>query len=463
DQLYRHLPVDQPRWTAATEAARISEGMFGQGIAVADANNDGLDDVYVCNIGRNRLWLNCGDGTFLPADPLLPSEDVWTSSALMVDLDLDGNVEIYDANYVSGEDVFTRLCPVGNKARSCSPLVFQPTPDRLWTGDGGQYRRIDMPSMVGNGLGCVAFALQGNRVPSVFVSVDQQANLFGVVVQTADGWTLEDEAIVRGLAYDADGNAQACMGIATADVNDDGALDLYVTNFYLEYNTLYQQTSFGFEDVTAVSGTAAATKPMLGFGTQFIDVQLDGIADLVVLNGHVDDHTHMNVPEAMPPQLFLGRGGGRFDLVDGPQAGDFFASRRLGRALAKLDADGDGDEDLIAQDLENPVAIVENQTPANRIPVRIELVGVDCDRNAFTAIATLESGDYRQTQQLVAGGGYQAANERQLTFAVPRDSGPLTLTIHWPGGGSESYAALHSGSKYIAIQGQGVHAVGTLR
>ncbi|GIX00149.1 MAG: RNA-binding protein [Pirellulaceae bacterium] len=459
DQLYRHVGSSPPSWSAVTNPARIQEHAFGQGIAIGDVDNDGFDDIYVANIGINALWLNAGDGTFLSATHLFPPHDVWTCSAAMVDFDGDGINEIYDANYVRGDDIFTRLCPAGDQMRSCSPLVFAPEPDTLWQATGEAFNPVPIPTMVGNSLGVVAFRTPPSPHPHAFVSVDQQANLWGTFRSLTSGqWTLEDEAIVSGLAYDADGNAQACMGIAAGDVDDDGDVDLYVTNFYLEYNTLYVQQPHGFIDATAAAGAIAATRPMLGFGTQFLDAQLDGKLDIVVLNGHVDDHTHRQVPQAMPAQLFLGLGAGRFVDTAGKEVGSFFDNPRIGRALALLDANRDGDWDLIAADLEQHAAIIDNASRHVGQPLQIELIGTKASRNAFTSVVTLQSGDFRQSQQLIAGSGYQAANERLLSFAVPPSVHEVSLTVQWPHGGTQPCKSLKPGWRYAIVEGQ-THAI----
>jgi hypothetical protein len=331
--------------------------------------------------------------------------------------------------------------------------------------------------MVGNGMGVVAFLLEDSALPSVFVGVDQQPNLFGTVLSNSDDDSfrieMKEEAIVRGLAYDSGGNAQACMGIAAGDANADGAVDLFVTNFYLEYYTLYLQQQGLFRDATASSNTISHTRPLLGFGTQFLDVQLDGHLDLFVLNGHIDDHSHIGIPEEMASQLFLGSGDGRFTFA--PEAGDYFQTPRLGRALAKLDFDQDGMIDLVGTDLELPVSLVHNESLPSGSFLKLRLVGTQSERNAYCTRAELILTEgqslsnavapavvYRQSQQLVAGGGYQATNERVLHFSVPDKQTEakeldLKLKIRWPSGIVEEHEGVKLGEQYTAIEKQGIY------
>lgn len=466
DQLFRNLSHgEELRFESVTSPTRLEDFAFGQGIAVADVNCDGFDDIYVCNIGTNQLWLNCGDGTFVDGNSLIPADEDWTSSAAIADLNFDGFPEIYDANYVQGNDVFTRLCTVGGKQRSCSPLTFSPTVDRVLTSTAqGGFEAVNCDAMVANGLGVVIFRLADREYPSIFVAADQQANLMGnVSVGSSRGeFEIENDAVVQGVAFDSSGRAQACMGIAAGDANADGEVDLFVTNFYDEYYTLFIQEDGFFTDVTARSGTIGATKPLLGFGAQFLDANLDGLQDLFVLNGHIDDHTHIGIIEQMPPQFFLALGDGKFELVDAESLGPFFSSLRLGRSLAKFDVNRDGLSDLVCNDLEAPVSLIENTSKPVGSSLTLRLVGTKSDRNAFCSEATLvcevDGKPQSQKLQLISGGGYQASNERSLLFTVPINASNLSLTINWPSGNVDTFDNL-TARNYVAVEGRTLTAV----
>ncbi|HBE69768.1 MAG TPA: hypothetical protein DDW52_16605, partial [Planctomycetaceae bacterium] len=262
DEMYRNVASQESRedqeviarkFENVSGPAGIVETGFSQGIAAGDIDGDGFDDVYVCNVGSNTLFLNQGDGTFVDAtSTIVNNSNAWTSSAAIVDFSGDGIPEIYDANYVTGPDVRTRVCQVDGKPRGCSPLVFSPCVDVLHTSNADG-RFVSQPSSIpadalGNSLGVSAFCLAGDDLPSLFVSVDQQANLLlrntGTNKNPAGqraATRFVNEALVGGVAYDASGAAQACMGIASGDVDADGEVDLFVSNFYLEYYTLYRQ------------------------------------------------------------------------------------------------------------------------------------------------------------------------------------------------------------------------------
>lgn len=468
DQLFQGIPSSNEfgiEFNKATQFAMLEDFSFGQGVSTADVNGDGFDDIIVCNIGPNQLWLNAGDGTFWNATSTIDALDAWTVSAAIADLDLNGTAEIYEVNYVEGDDVFTRTCSVGNKPRGCSPLEFQPAEDRILTpSDSGSFVALHSTGeMQGNGLGISAFKMDDNDMPSIFVAVDQEANLFGTVERNdsaaspEDAFTLANDSVLAGMAYDKAGSAQACMGIATGDANNDGAIDLYVTNFYLEYYTLYLQEAGIFRDASAASGTVASTNPLLGFGTQFLDANLDGNQDLFVLNGHIDDHTHIGVPEEMPPQFFLGDGTGRFALQ--PADGNYLSRLVLGRSLTTLDFDDDGRMDVACGDLQSPFSLVRNESTTAGKSITLRLVGTNSDRNAFFTIAKLTAGSYQQQLQLTAGSGYAASNERLLQFSIPAstlaESPAIEVEILWPSGTRETLTELQPGQSYLAIEAQG--------
>lgn len=442
-------------------SAGIHERQFGQGVCVADVDGDGFDDVYVANFGENQLWLNEGDGTFRDANSLFARcPHYWTVSAIAADLDGNGLVEIYDVNYVTGEEVTTLRCMLGGKPRVCPPLVFSPAPQQLWvsTEQGGfeLYNWAPNPQLACNGLGGVAFRTMGEKLPRLFVAVDQQANvLLRVRSEPAhrNGFVLEDEALLTGIAFDKAGQAQACMGIAAGDVDGNGEVDLLVTNFYQESNTLYLQQAGMFNDATLKTGLVGPSRPMLGFGAQWIDADLDGDFDLAVLNGHIDDHSHIGVTEKMRPQFFLNTGNTQFLEYQNEKAGAFFGVAGLGRGLATVDINRDGRLDLIATDLEAPFAILVNQSESRGQSLAIELVGVKSDRNAFFAQVTVSADGFSLSQQLTAGSGYLVSNERMLLFAIPTGKSVVDITIDWPSGIVDHLTTIPVNQRITIVEG----------
>lgn len=466
DRLKRNLgsgkSTEENLFQDVTEWAGVTDQAFSQGVSVGDIDSDGFDDIYVCNFGVNQLWLNQGDGSF--RDGAISIESLpgqWTVSAAIVDLNNDGLAEIYDANYVEGNDVATRRCPIRNLPRACSPLNFPPAKGRLLAVDNqGKFRDV-LSSLfpdslqTGNALGLGIFRIQNQSLPSIFIANDQVAN--SMLVATPDEKSplairFTDTALMSGLAYDGEGRAQACMGVATSDVNQDGTLDLLVTNYFDETNTLYLQESNGvFRDATRSSGLIAPSLKMLGFGAQFLDAQCDGAADLLVLNGHIDDMSHAGMPFRMRSQFFLGDGNARFVEQKADEVGTYFATERLGRALALIDFNRDGRQDFVATDLERPSSLVRNDSyPGNYLTVH--LVGTKSHRDAVGTIVIASAGGTQWTQQLVGGNGYMVTNEKRIHFGLGAVQQVDRIELQWPSGKRETYVNLPANTNWLAIE-----------
>ncbi|QDV27799.1 FG-GAP-like repeat-containing protein [Aureliella helgolandensis] len=454
----------KPKFAHVTLLAGIQESAFGQGVAIGDIDSDGFPDIYVCNFGENQLWLNQGDGTFIDgAKHLADRSTSWTVSAAIADLNGDATTEIYDANYVRGPDVTTRRCLMGGQPRACSPRNFLPAEGRLLAADDhGLFHDVSHQVLAdsvkgGNALGVAVVRLGSERLPSIFVANDQVANLLLTSQpdpQSPLGLRFEDQALLRGLAYDIEGKAQACMGVATGDINRDGAIDLLVTNYHDESNTLYVQQSAGaFRDASLAAGLVAPSLAPLGFGTQCFDAQLDGHLDFVVLNGHIDDMSHMGIPFRMRPQYFSGNSAARFVEGTAEDTGPFFASMRVGRAAALIDADCDGRQDMVVGDLEQPTCLLHNESTSGNF-VSIRLVGVESHRDAIGAQVTVTADGRPWTSQLVAGGGYMASNQRQLHFGLGDASMVERIEIEWPTGMRQQIDNVRSNTHWIAIENQ---------
>ena len=460
DRLFRNL--GDGTFEDVTARSNLAEDRFSQGVAAGDFNNDGFADLYVANVGANRLYINRGDGTFRDASVEAGLDgEAWTTSCLLADLNGDGLADIYDVNYVQGDDVYEKRCLQNGLPRACSPTVFASQPDRFYLnlGDGrfaDRTRAAGLNVAGGNGLGVVAADFDGSGRLSLFVANDQDANFYFLnqAPQAGAAPQFVEQALLAGLAYDAGGKAQASMGVAAGDANGDGRLDLFVTNFYQESNTLYLQDDSGlFSDATAASGLRAASYEMLGFGAQFIDGELDGYPDLVMTNGHIDDFTHQQIPFDMPPQYFRGLGGGKFDQRLAAELGAFFERKSLGRGLARLDWNRDGREDFVVSHLDGPAALLANDSTAAGHYLAVQLRGVKSARDAIGAIVTLEAGGRSRRQWLAAGDGYQASNERKLVFGLAGLARVEKLQIHWPSGLTQEFADLAADQELIFVEG----------
>ena len=460
DRLYRNR--GDGTFEDVTARSLLAEDRYSQGVGVGDFNNDGFPDLYVANIGANRLYVNQQDGTFRDvSEEAGVGGETWTTSCILADLNGDGLCDIYDVNYIQGEGVYERTCPYKGRERSCAPTVFQPQPDRFWLnlGDGRFAEQSETAGLVadfGNGLGAVAGDFDGSGRLSVFVADDQDANLcfFNETAALGEAPKFVERGLLSGLAYDADGKALACMGVAAADANEDGKLDLYVTNFFEESNTLYLQLDGGmFVDATGQSGLQEPSYSMLGFGTQFLDADLDGHLDLVVANGHVENLAFQQVPFKMRPQFFRGLGAGRFQELPPAELGEFFQGEYLGRGLARIDFNRDGLEDFVVSRLDTPVALVANTSTETGHFLALRLHGVQSSRDAVGARVTIEAGGSTRTGWLLGGDGYMASNQRQLIFGLGAAERVEKLNIRWPSGLLQEFADLAADQELIFVEG----------
>ena len=451
-----------------TSSSGIRETGFSQGCSIGDFDNDGFPDLYVANIGANRFYHNNGDGTF---DDLTvvnsTAGDWWTTSCAIADFNGDGYPDIFTVNYVTGKDLFTQPCRMSNGSpRLCAPHDFPAAPDQLFINQGdGRFEDqsatsgIEVPE--GKGLGVVAASLDRSAFPNVFVANDAVPNFyFHNVTPLGGAVRFEERGYLSGLAVDADGQAQACMGVAAGDANGDGRWDLFVTNFRNESNTLYlQQPDGSFTDATRQSGLREPSFAMLGFGTQFLDADLDGWEDLVLTNGHVGNLKHHGVPYEMPPQFFHNLGQGRFVELTPTTVGPFFAGKYLGRGLARIDWNRDGREDFVVAHLKSPVAVVTNQTSESGNFLTVRLSGVESSRDAIGSQVTVVTRERTLVRQLTAGDGYQASNQRQLIFGLGQATAIEHLDVRWPSGQLQSFTQIPVNSEILLIEGNAVATV----
>ena len=453
-------------FTNSTAAAGIGDTGFGQGATVADFDNDGFDDVYLGNIGPNRLYHGNGDGTFtsLTAAESLAG-DAWTSSCAAGDFNGDSLTDLFVVNYIHGDKVFEKICENENVKVTCSPAGFIATEDCLLInlGDGGfedqsTVSGIQRPG--GPGLGVVAAHLDSDDRLDIFVANDQQPNfcfLNQSVPHSAQSH-FREFAVNNGLAFDRDGKSQACMGVAIGHVNSDERLDLFVTNFANESNTLYLSQPNGiFSDATAASGLATPSFPMLGFGTAFLDADLDSRLDLVVSNGHIGDHHQFGQQYRMRPQFFANIGTGSatgFSELTASDVGSYFETELLGRGLAVLDWNRDGRPDFCVSHLDSPAALLTNETADVGHFLAIRLCGVQSCRDAVGTRIRVVADGLTSFFQLTGGGSYMSIGERFVLCGLGDSAQIDELRIQWPSGNIQTFQNPDIDQSLVAVEGR---------
>ncbi len=455
-----------------TASAAVGDTGFGQGVAVGDVNEDGFPDLLVLNYGANTLLINNGDGTFVDAsDRLGANPQDWSTSAAIADLDGDGFSDIAIVNYCAGFEPVTRPCPMKGTevVRSCTPVKFEAAPDLFLQGTpaAGLVDQTEAwgaePAVLGRGLGIVVGSLDDKPGVEVFVANDMTNNHYWSrpKSQPADSgkpFVLVDSAIVSGLGGDDRSQAQGSMGIATGDFDRDGDIDFYVTNFENEYNTYHDQSFPGvWQDRTAKLDLITPTLPLVGFGTEAVDLDNNGLVELIVSNGHVEIFSRDNERSvyAQPLQVFHRGAEGTFEPAAPSMASEYVTTPHVGRALWTLDANRDGLTDFAVTHQTQPVALLINQSQTDADWIAINLAGRSCSRDAVGATVEVACRQEHWMAIQTSGDGYLCSNERTLRFGLG-DIGDATceVKVTWPDGQSETFEGLTANETWLIVQSQ---------
>ncbi len=466
NRLYRNLAGV---FLDVTDGSSLIDRGFSQGLSVGDYNADGWPDVYVANIGENRLYRNNGDGTFRDVTEQCKLEGTgWTTSVAIADLNDDGHADIFEVGYCRGEKPLSQECivPSIGEARSCNPMAFDPEPDRIWAGNGdGTYSDATHwlgPHEEGRGFALVIGDLDHHHPGlETYVANDMTANHYWAKPVDAREFGLSEQAPIRGLAFNRRSMAQASMGIAAADADNDGDIDFLLTHFVDDHNTYYQQYRPGvWSDESQVAGFADSSKPMLAYGTQWIDVDNDGSLEVFIANGDIDDFQFEGRSFRQPAQILKQITQGRWQVMHADPLGDYFAEDRLARAVATLDANRDGLTDLIVTHLFDPVGLLINRSETAARQTRFFLRARSTHRDAIGARIRFTTNFGTFEQQLLAGNGFQCVNEACIVFGVSDAEELEDVQVIWPGGNNESLGNLVAGGDYLVIEGLGASPLG---
>ena len=433
-------------------AAGVDDKGYGMGCAVADYDNDGDQDLYVTNYGRNTLYRNRGDGTFVDATTTAGVQaPQWSTSAAFFDYDNDGHLDLYIANYVDFTIATNKVCggfiqtnaeglrAIGRGTRSyCAPSEYQGVPDVLYHNEGnGAFADVSIQSGIANpagkGLGVLAWDYDEDGDQDLYVANDGVANF---LYQNQGDGTFVDVALQAGVAYNLMGESEAGMGVDIGDCDNDGDFDLFVTNFSHETNTLYRNDAGRFKDVTTVAGLGQPSWRLLGFGTNFLDYDNDGDLDLYVANGHVLDRIALfqpGVEYAQEHQLFRNDGTCRYEDISAA-AGDWFARKQISRGAAFGDYDEDGDLDLLVNNCGGAARLVRNENGNAQNWSTIRVVGRRGNKDAVGARVRLVSGNRSQIRQVRRGSSYLSASDPRLHIGLGSGEAIDLLEVEWPGG-----------------------------
>ncbi len=458
NQLFRQ--IDDSRFADVASTAGVDDLGFGQGVCAGDMNQDGLPDLLVANIGQNRFFINQGDGTFRSGQDLVASQrSDWTSSIALGDLDGDALPELIEVNYLDDPSIFSSPCK--GKDLACTPQRFHAAIDRIYRCDpSGTFSTSDLAEDLSAkpnyGFGIVIANFDRMNGNDVFVSNDGDLNHYWVssAKEKTDGYRLIESAIRTGCNVGVNGVAQGSMGIASADFDRNGFLDLIVTNFHNEPVNLYGLTKAGFfNDVSSKLGLDRSSRDVLGFGTQAGDFDNDGWKDLAVLNGHIYDARYADIPFRMQSQLYRGGQDG-FALKHQPESDSYWGRKQLGRTLVTTDFNRDGKLDLVANHLDQPVAVLQNETDTGNW-LQIELLGVESEREATGALVSVVLGGTTIQEWQIAGDGYMCTNESMIHVGVGSEPNIETIEVRWPSGAVDRIHSVKANQRLHVIEGQG--------
>ncbi|MEC8839977.1 MAG: CRTAC1 family protein [Candidatus Poribacteria bacterium] len=429
-----------------TVSAGISNSNnYGQGAAAADYDNDGDTDLYVTNFGHNKLYQNNGDGTFLEVSKDAGVADPsWSTSATFFDYDRDGYLDLYVVNYVVYSLTASyRKCYDNDIRNYCHPKYFEGSPDQLYRNNGdGTFTNTTKAAEIsdvggpyqGKGLGVVAADFNNDRYPDLYIANDDTPNY--LFLNNGDG-TFIEIGIFTGCAYSNDGIAQAGMGVDTRDYNEDGLLDIFVTNFSYETNALYQNNGDGtFTDVSYRSRLGEESYLSLGFGTNFLDYNNDGYLDLFIANGHISPHIEQTidvVTYAQPNQLFLNNKNGTFTDIS-LESGPHFLEKAVSRGSILGDYDNDGDMDIVVTQLNGPIAFLRNENGNAKNWLRIRTVGTVSNRDGIGTRLTCKVGDNVAIREVRLGSSYLCSQDPRVLLGVSDHESIERIEVHWPSG-----------------------------
>jgi hypothetical protein len=434
------------RFTDVTEKAGLGRVLYGMGAAVGDYDNDGRPDLYVTAFGPNVLFHNNGDGTFTDVTQAAGvRDDRWSTSATFLDYDRDGKLDLFVANYIDFTPAGNKKCFDAVGARDyCRPLVYRSVTDRLWHNDGsGRFKDVTEAAGIlkadGPGLGVVAADFDGDGWLDLYVANDGAANQLWI--NRADG-TFDDQGLLSGTAYNADGLPEGSMGVAAGDVDADGDDDLFVTNLPREAATLYvNQGHASFQDATDAWGLGAPTAPFTGFGTGFFDYDNDGWLDLFVADGAVSNVEALrgqSYPFGERNLLLHNAGGRRFEEVAG-WAGPGLTE--VGRGAAFGDIDNDGDVDVLVTNNNGPVRLFLNQTQPTRpwLTVRLQGGPEENAQGLGARIGLVRRGRPTLWRRAHTDGSYLSASDPRVHFGLGDPAPVDTVIVQWPRGRREAW------------------------
>ena len=445
NRLYRN--DGSGRFDDVTATAGVGDTGYGMGCACGDYDDDGDVDLYVTNVGANVLYVNNGDGTFSDVTAVAGVGDAgWGTSAAFLDIDTDGDLDLFIANYLDWSKEREGDCTVRSQPSYCSPGYYDASArDTLYRNRGaGTFEDVTvaagLETSYGNGLGVAWADFNGDGAIDIYVANDESPNQLWI--NSGNGATFSDEALLFGCAVNYDGVPEAGMGVATVDLENDGDMDLFMTHLRGETNTFYRHDGTFFDDVTPQMGLGPPSLEFTGFGLGFADFDHDGYLDLAVVNGRVERVQPQYDPEdpyAEPNQLYRGRPDGRFEEINA-------LPKRMGnsRGAALGDLDNDGDIDIVVANRDGTPQVLRNEVGSRGQWIQFRVIWRD-GSDALGAEVIIRTDKRPQQRRVAPAYSYCSSNDPRVHFGLGSSRVANDVTVTWPDGVTQSFGSLEAG------------------
>jgi len=451
-------------FTDVTEKAGVAGGGFGQGVAVGDYDGDGFPDLYVSQYGHSILYHNNGDGTFTDVtEKAGVAAPGWASSAVWFDYDNDGRLDLFVCRFVDFSKELNKPCGVHEDGHKhyCIPQIYSPMSSWLFHNNGdGTFTDVSKESGIaghlGKAWGVVATDINNDGLMDLFVTNDTVANF--LFVNRGKG-KFEEIATAAGVAYSNEGRSRSGMGIDSADFNEDGWMDLFVANLDREMFAIYQNNhDETFDDMALPTGIGKATKFMSGWGLKFFDYDNDGNLDLFLANGNPDDlinSLHGEVTYEEPLMLFHRTGKGFQDVS--AASGPIFARKLCSRGLAIGDFDNDGAIGVLISVNNAAPLLLKNTAATGSHWLGVRLIGKKCNPDAVGARVTYQAGDLKRGRMKVGGGSYLSSHDPRMVLGLEKREKLDWLEVKWPlpSGKVERFTNLPINRYITIVEGEG--------
>ena len=442
------------------ESGLVNQG-WGMGVTVGDYDNDGHRDVFISNFGENALFHNNGNGTFtnVTADAGLQGGN-WSTGCAWGDYDRDGRLDLYVARYVDFEKTqmptpgANTYCKYRGVPVACGPRGLPGLRDLFYHNEGnGKFREVSgdtgiEDSIRGYGLTAVWLDFDNDGWPDIFVANDSMPNFLW---RNKRNGSFEEVAFETGCALSASGRAQSNMGVAVADYDNDGWLDLFVTHFSEDYSTLYHNRSGEFQDVTYEAGLGTVNYRHLSWGTGFFDFDNDGWKELFIANGHIYRQADLAGNSYRQENgLFRNLRNGQFCVMPKNESG--FTEPRSSRGAAFADLGNNGAVDIVVNNIDDAPFLYDAGNISRGNWARFLLAGTRCNRDAIGARVSVTAGGLTQIDEVRSAGSYLSSSDVRLHFGVGGADVIDRLEIRWPDGSQQRQEKLAVNREYVIRQ-----------